>query len=343
MSVNAFNRDDRAPDLRGMNRPEIAGAVDRLRSTIESVRHRCVPASFIALGVLSMWAASAGCGASSKPPGEQSSSDGVTSRGDASAFLDTGVVTGTSDDGGTTEPRCPVETQFVHVIDADGTLYRFDPPTDTFTKTGPISCPGSVYSMAVDRSAFAYVLFQSGELMHVDTRDGSCTPTSFVPNQNGFSTVFGMGFSSDTANGTSETLYVSSPSAELGRIDIKTMNLTDIGAYDKLAARAELTGTGDARLFGAFEGVPYTVAEIDKSSAAILDQAPQSGVNASTGASNFAFAFWGGDFYLFEGPGTSTAVYHYSPTKKTTTPLKTESFVIVGAGVSTCAPTTAPK
>ncbi len=283
-------------------------------------------------------AAGAGLGCSS------SRATGFSDAGPGGGFVDGGSTTLVTGDGGVKQARCPTETQYVHVIDKDGKLYRFDPPSATFTNTGTITCPGQVYSMAVDRDAFAWVLFGTGSIAHVDTRNAKCEMTGFVPFQKGFSATFGMGFSTDTPDGDTETLFVSdSASPVLAKIDTKTLTLTKVGSYDKLAARAELTGTGDARLFGAFEGTPYNVAEIDKASAAITSQAPQSAVNYPPSSSNFAFAFWGGDFYLFVGPGTSTDVFHYSPTTGQTTKIQTVSFVIVGAGVSTCAPTTPPK
>ncbi|MFO0761745.1 MAG: hypothetical protein U0359_35205 [Byssovorax sp.] len=256
--------------------------------------------------------------------------------------------------GGTNQggapPTCAEETQFVYTLAANNGLYKFDPPTTEFTYVGTLDCPSdfnSPFSMAVDRDGQAWVVFTDGSLYKVDTKNGHCTATSFQPGQHGF-TTFGMGFSSNGVGTTDETLYVSESSfggATLGlaTIDLKTMTLTPIGGYDKLQARAEMTGTGDAKLYGAFEGSPYIVAQVDKSNAHILDQAPQSAINYPPGSSNFAFAFWGGDFWLFVGPGTSTDVFHYKPSTGMTSFVKTVNMVIVGAGVSTCAPFKPPS
>ena len=129
----------------------------------------------------------------------------------------------------------------------------------------------------------------------------------------------------------------------LARIDLKTLTLLPIGKYDKINARAEMTGTGDARLFAAFEGTPYNVVEVNKANAKILSQAPQTAVSYPQGGSNFAFAFWGGDFWLFVGPGTSTEVFQFKPATGVTTKVSSTSAQIVGAGVSTCAPTKPPS
>jgi hypothetical protein len=264
---------------------------------------------------------------------------------------DSFVTTGSGGSGqGGGAPACAKETQFIYTLAADNTLYKFDPPTLAFTVIGTLDCPSSFaspFSMAVDRNAQAWVVFTDGTLARVDTKNAKCTPTSFVPGQNGF-TTFGMGFSSNSPGSADETLFVSESSfggstLGLAKIDVQTLKLTPIGMYDKLNARAEMTGTGDARLFAAFEGSPYNVAQIQKTDAKVLTQAPQSAINYPPGGSNFAFAFWGGDFWLFVGPGTSTDVFQYQPATGVTKKVSSTSAEIVGAGVSTCAPTKPPS
>jgi hypothetical protein len=242
---------------------------------------------------------------------------------------------------------CVTATQYVYTLADDDSLYRFDPPTLTFTRVGVLDCPAppstSPFSMAVDRNGDAWSVFTDGSLYHIDTTNAHCTSTAYVPGQAGW-TTFGMGFSADAPGATTETLYVSgfdeatmTPQG-LGKIDLTTMKLMPIAMYDKLDAAAELTGTGDGKLFGAFALSPFVVAQIDKGTAQILSQAPQAPITYSPSQSNFAFAFWGGDFWLFVGPGSSTDVFHYQVASQTTTKVKTVSFAIVGAGVSTCAP-----
>ncbi len=272
-------------------------------------------------------------------PSANSSGDGL---------FDAGPGAGSGSGG----PGCAVEATYVYTLDATKNLYKFDPPTLAFTLIGTLNCmPKSPfdtpYSMSVSRDATAWVVYTSGELFQVDTKTANCKSTAYVPGQSGF-TTFGMGFSTNAPGSVDETLYVSDAQGfggtkGLAKIDLTTLTLTPIGMYDKLNARAEMTGTGDARLFGAFEGTPYNVAEISKTDAKILSQAPQTAINYAPGSSNFAFAFWGGDFYLFVGPGTSTDVFHYVPATKVTTKVKTVNFEIVGAGVSTCAPTKPPS
>ena len=271
-----------------------------------------------------------------------SAGGGGGSGGAGGSLFDAGAL----DDGGGV-PTCAAATQFVYVITAASELYKFDPPTVAFTKVGTLDCAGPLatpYSMSVDRVGTAWSVFTDGTLVKIDTSNAKCTPTAFAPGQSGFFT-FGMGFSANAPGSADETLYVSNSvggAERLGMIDLATMHLTPLAAYDALHARAELTGTGDARLFGAFEGAPYVVAEIEKATSHIASQAPQTAINYAPSSSNFAFAAWGGDFWLFVGPGSSTDVFQYQPASGQTTKRKSVSFEIVGAGVSTCAPYAQP-
>jgi hypothetical protein len=166
-----------------------------------------------------------------------------------------------------------------------------------------------------------------------------------------------MGFSTDAAQGSSERLFVTGTgnvaggtSPGLGRIDFATNNVVPVGQFNGPLAgqNAELTGTGDARLFGFFTTTPVEVAEIDKKAGSILSTAKLPKVETP---SAWAFSFWGGDFYLYtapdEGvfPGRTTNVSKYHPQDGTTDPayMTNIGFRIVGAGVSTCAPVEPPK
>lgn len=289
---------------------------------------------------------SGGAGGATSATGTGGAGPGSSGQGGDDLF-DAGF--GGSGQGGGA-PGCAQETQFIYTLAADNTLYKFDPPTLAFTVIGTLDCPNSFaspFSMAVDRNAQGWVVFTDGTLAKVDTKNAHCTPTNFAPGQSGF-TTFGMGFSANSPGSVDETLYVSESSfggttLGLAKIDVQTLKLTPIGKYDKLSARAEMTGTGDARLFAAFEGSPYNVAEIQKTDAKVLSQAEQKAISYTAGSSNFAFAFWGGDFWLFVGPGDSTDVFQYKPATGMTMKVSETTAVIVGAGVSTCAPTKPPS
>ena len=96
---------------------------------------------------------------------------------------------------------CVAASQWIYTIDANGTFSRFDPARLTFTDIGVLDCPAepgdSPFSMAVDRSATAWVLYSSGELFTVDTSSLKCTKTAFA-DPSGL-VNFGMGFVSNSA------------------------------------------------------------------------------------------------------------------------------------------------
>ena len=105
----------------------------------------------------------------------------------------------------------------------------------------------------------------------------------------------------------------------------------------------ELTGTGDARLFGYFTTAPFVrVAQIDRTNAGILSDDV---LNGFTPPTDWAFSFWGGDFYLYAYPVAqnhtpNSSVIRYSPATGTVdfSYVPDVGFTIIGAGVSTCAP-----
>ncbi len=244
---------------------------------------------------------------------------------------------------------CPdADATLVYLISDDNRLFSFYPPSLALAPIGVIACPsrspGSTpYSMAVNRKGTAFVVFQSGELFRVSTATAACTRTPFLPGQQGF-TTFGMGFVSNTG-GADETLYVAeghtsaggtgAPSRGIGAIDTTTFKLSFVGPFTPPQERVEFTGTGDGRLFGFSPSTTGSaVIQVDKGTGNVLasDPVPAGGADQA-----FAFAFWGGDFWIFTGTG-ATKVYRYRPADKTTVLMTTFPTQIVGAGVSTCAP-----
>lgn len=242
---------------------------------------------------------------------------------------------------------CPdADATFIYVVTQQQELFSFFPPTLTFKLVGNLVCPvaGSAtpFSMAVDRRGVAYVLYSDGTLFRVSTATGACTATPFAVDQNGFQT-FGMGFASDFG-GAAERLYVSDNDFDktlrgLGFIDTTTFQLSFIGPYGANITRSELTGTGDGRLFAFWPdqvpGAGSHLTELNKATGGVLAQTdlPVGDVNDA-----FAFAFWGGDFWIFTGAGGPTDVSRFRPADGTTTTPTTHPSTIVGAGVSTCAP-----
>jgi hypothetical protein len=256
------------------------------------------------------------------------------------------------------------------VISDSNSLYTFDPTkfpsTAAFTLVGPVPCVPSgsyVNSMAIDRQATAYVNFHDGSIVKMTTTAPlACTPTGFMAGQNAFTNDLGMGFSADMKGSTNETLFVSdnagpngnctqsTPAAGCMGKGLASLNLTSwalnpIGAYTSTAAgyNAELTGTGDAQLYGFFTTTPSSYGPIDKPTGHTDTPAPTVVQSVSVGTGGYAFSFWGGDFYFYIAPGGGNTIPQHLDTKTgMVTPGQMLSYVIVGAGVSTCAPLTMP-
>ena len=245
---------------------------------------------------------------------------------------------------------CSDASKLVYVASDANDLYSFAPDKLTFTKLGRLDCPSStVNSMAVDRSGTAWVNYDDGLVYKVAIATLKCEATAYAPGQGGFTKVLGMGFSTDAAGSASETLYVADnhnggKGKGVGRVELATMTMTPLGPYtaELAGSDAELTGTGDARLFGFFTTSPAHFAPIDKSNGQTPTATLLPTVDASSGG--YAFSFWGGDFWFYTASDTDTTkVTHYVTKDGTASVVLSDiGFVIVGAGVSTCAPTVPP-
>ena len=245
---------------------------------------------------------------------------------------------------------CPdAEATLVYVVTTENELFSFYPVDGSFKFISKIACPAPAgdtpFSMAVDRKGVAYVEFTDQRIYRVSTATGACIGTSFQPNQQGFGN-FGMGYATNDV-GPTETLFVAGTrdqnmpaSPGLARINTSTFQLTKVGNFVPDIARAELSGTGDGRLYafytkGIGNGPPSYIGEIDTNTAAVVAETPFPTVDQGNG---WAFAFWGGDFYMFTAPNGGSDVTRYRPTDNSVTVVATLPTRIVGAGVSTCAP-----
>jgi hypothetical protein len=287
-------------------------------------------------------------------------------------FATVGTGTGGSGDG------CSAAAKLVYVLSTDNNIYSFTPDKQTFGAPFSLNCntPGNdgltwaPNSMAVDRNAVAWVNYvgsgldpitlnatdQAGLVFRVDIDKQTCEATPAITLTDPAWFRLGMGFSADTAGGTSETLYVTGTgtngmanSPGLGKIDMTKKKIVPVGSFSgNLAGQsAELTGSGDGKLYGFFTTTPVYVAEITKTSGATASPVPMNGLDTPIA---WAFSFWGGDFYLYTESqndqlnGLTTTVTKYHPGGGVDTSYMTDiGFTIVGAGVSTCAPITPPK
>jgi len=243
-------------------------------------------------------------------------------------------------------------TTYIYVISEENEIYSFYPTTAEFTLIGTLECPdptpeASPFSMAVDHLGAAYVVFDDGNLFHVSTKTAECSATPFVTDQQGIQT-FGMGFVANAGDATTgETLYISADNdaGALATINLSTFALGVVAFGGNAVHQAELTGTGDGRLFAFFApdpmSAPSYIDELDPRTAKILSSALLPEVVEGQG---WAFGFWGGDFYTFTAPGQvlhpTTIVTRYRPSDGSVVQVATAppGVTIVGAGVSTCAP-----
>jgi len=255
-------------------------------------------------------------------------------------------------DGGLDD--CSAEAKLIYVVDQDRTFSSFDPTHlgttgGPFTDLGTISCPSQTgaepFSMAVDRNATAWIVYDSGELFTVDvkTLPLTCVKTTFMRQQG--VAMFGMGFVANTPGSKDETLYISGSDfgSSLSTTKFGTLSTTPpytVSILGMLQGAPELTGTGDAKLWAFSPNVmPPKVARLSKATGAVesLFEAPL--LAGSPRA--WAFAFWGGDFFIFldRSTDTSTQVWRMNGLTGAITPaVRDTGRTIVGAGVSTCAP-----
>lgn len=250
---------------------------------------------------------------------------------------------------------CPPEARPVYVVEAEledpfaqGKLVRWNAVEQTFTEIGELDCPtfegNTPFSMSVDRDGVAWVLYQSGDVFNVSTTDASCTSTSFQAGQRGFE-VFGMGFVLNSPNTQAETLYIAGgrPSdigagtARLGYLDTETLQIEELASVN---GWPEMSGTAAAELWAFFpQGSPPRVASINPTSGEELSSFPVENIDGQPNA--WAFAHWGGNFYLFYKSQTdaSSRVFELDGETGNVEEIVPDSGrYIVGAGVSTCAP-----
>src|SRR5688572_4950670 len=206
---------------------------------------------------------SMGCGPQARSGGDDDDDDGGD---DDPPPIDSGPVVTT--DGSNTD-GCSDAAKLVYVFDSENRLATFDPETKTFDELGVLDCPGVTglpNSMGIDRTATAWVNYYgaSSRLFKVDTKTLECSETGWMP-ENELNGRLGMAFSTNTANGTEDTLFIASDTLgapKIASLDTSTMSSTMIGP---LQGMAELTGTGNAELWGVFPSLSESrIQQLDK-------------------------------------------------------------------------------
>jgi len=282
---------------------------------------------------LSLSLVAAACGPDNRDPNNPGGPDGGNPGGD----------------GANTE-NCSDDAKLIYVVDSDNTLSKFDPTTKQFTDLGQLDCPAAgaatPFSMGIDRNANAYVLYvepdTSSQLFKVDTKTLACSATGWTTQLN--LREFGMGFSTNAAGGSDDTLYIAgAATAGAGSVTLASVDVNTFAAMGRgtVQGSPELTGTGNAELWGFFpETANPRVAQLDKTTGQAIKTYNAPSLAGEPEA--WAFAFYGGDFFIFLSKDLelSTTVYQMNGTTGAITGMtSTGGRLIVGAGVSTCAPT----
>lgn len=298
---------------------------------------------------------------SSDPTGSSDATgSGSGDSGDSSASASESSSGGGTDTGAVEDCTCAPGTDVIYVLSDNAELWSFDPVTYDFAFVGAFQCANEfgTFSMGVDRKGIAWVMFQSADLYTIDVNNPAmCVDPGYNPNQMGFG-LFGMAFVSESVENPCDRLYGNTYSGglgfqegpnfgTLGSLDPASLLIDPIGSTDYDGA--ELTGTGDGRLFG-FAGVnPAKLVEFDKTDATVLDILPLGALELTNA---FAFGFFGGDFYMFteNNTGLASQVTHLDYDDSDMSGMQELEVVvdaapirIVGAGVSTCVPVIDPQ
>lgn len=264
-------------------------------------------------------------------------------------------------DGGM-ELDCSDGVKLIYLIDDHANFISFKPDQTDISKSvfktiGKLDCGVSGYlnmpfSMSVDRTGTAWVEYmvdKQSQMFKVSIVDAKCTPTDYKSGQQGFG-LFGMGFVTDEPMGKKETLYIAGGDGpKQTNTNLGTLGIPDF-AVAKLAAmtgQPELTGNSLAELWGFFanndSNTRVRISQIDKKTGA---ESKTIELNQDLGGQALAWAFanYGGDFWVFlsrDPINRKTTIYQVGKTGGVKAHYDLD-YLVVGAGVSTCAPTTPP-
>ncbi|MBX3249587.1 MAG: hypothetical protein KF901_20590 [Myxococcales bacterium] len=281
-------------------------------------------ARWLAMSVCA-WSAS-GCGDPRPPAADAAVTDAVV---DATSQRDA-ELTG-----------CAAAARWIYLADANGNLLRFEPDRDVITEVGRMACTDDgtkPFSMAVHADARALVAFGDQRVHEVTTTDARCGDAWDAPYHR-----FGMGF---VGSDGGDQLFIASAAGTLAAVDLTTWSPRELG---DIGGAAELTGNALGELW-AFTptATTATVRQLDTRTGATLvehDVGPTvNGGTPGAAPAAWAFAYWGGRFYIFylavPGPDDSSSIFRFTPdTAEVELMRRNVGHVVVGAGVSTCAPT----
>lgn len=252
-----------------------------------------------------------------------------------------------SDDWSTSKTCAVQDAELIYVVDSQNALFSFDPrklPGNALHMIGRLRCTGSSTpnSMAVDRKGVAWIGYQNGKIYRASIINAKCDSKGWKPKGNA-TRVFGMGYVTKGPRTEEELLFVAGgvddPGFSFATVDTEEKTWNDIGTLS-IHGHPELTGTSEGRLY-AYYPTPGRgfVQEVDRATGKMIGpvwKIPSNGDEVSS----YAFAHYGGVFYVFTTPlfGTSSIHAVHQKTGKVELVDGNTGYEIVGAGVSTCAP-----
>jgi hypothetical protein len=239
----------------------------------------------------------------------------------------------------------PDARDWIYLLTAERGVFRFSPLTREVQLRGVIDCmvrdirggaTNTPYALTVDRRGGGWSSFRGGGLARLGLLDGTCTPTCLK----GPFPTWSLAFALDDAG--VENLYVeesaeSNVLAKFGTLDLDNGKFTQLGNNDAVSRGADLTATGDGRIFGFFHATTNFLAEVDRTTGHLSGVIDLPWLNIRYG---WAFAFWGGSFWMFRSETSGeTKLDRVDWPSGAHTPVDVAlKFTVVGAGVSTCAP-----
>lgn len=215
---------------------------------------------------------------------------------------------------------CPGAAKYVYFFDEQARLHRFDPrrlgtASNPFELIGTPTCavgaplpgwPGGVipYSLSVARDGQLWALFTSGEIFRIDPVSLACNNTGFAYTDDW--QLFAVAFAG-RSGGVVEPLSIAGGEVDpaqmgnLGRIDPASLQATTVGPLGAPASAEYtpwLTGVGESELFGFYpSSTTHVVQQIDLATGGLIE--PARTVPAADNEVAWAFAHWGGYFWLF--------------------------------------------
>lgn len=185
------------------------------------------------------------------------------------------------------------------------------------------------------------VLFTNGDTGHLAEVNLTTLACTIVKEYSGSaSNTFSQTFFAPTAGNEEERLLTADAAGSgLGTIDVTTWAQQPIRHFDGALGNCDLTGSAAGKLYGFFLAGQPLLVELDPATAGTISSRVMSEVSIQWA---LTFAFWGGEFWIFTTPGPNrhASVQRFNPQTGIVSPPVLElPFAVMGAGVSTCAPT----